>query len=365
MGYLHAQIAKRCNHWRIAGYSDCGDDLGLLFQAVVFRRRGDGDKSFYTNTLYHSLLLGYSFYQEIRHIFWPYLFAKMFKAYPERDPLLDIDVIVVGAGPGGLVAAIELWRIGCNVRVLEARSQDESAHGEIEFLFQMLRKRKLILLNTGGPFGLGIPVLRHLQNIPGLKETLMTACYKVQSSWYTSSGKLIGGPFHGGSADDPGPALLTLTDRERFVKYLVEFLGHLNIPIQYDSRVVDYSEDKNLKKSFAVTAAGETLEADLIVAADGVGTKSWKLIAKERQLPKPSGFSIFRGSIPASSYLQNPILREEFGEMDKGYGHVRFYLGQDSHAVVVVTPDKIAFDLTRKVRHIQPSHPLELPVFSY
>ena len=53
----------------------------------------------------------------------------MFDAYPERDPLLDIDVIVVGAGPGGLVAAIELWRIGCNVRVLEARSQEESAHG--------------------------------------------------------------------------------------------------------------------------------------------------------------------------------------------------------------------------------------------
>ena len=43
----------------------------------------------------------------------------------ERSPSSGIDVLVVGAGIGGLVAAVELFRKGHNVRVIEAKEKIE------------------------------------------------------------------------------------------------------------------------------------------------------------------------------------------------------------------------------------------------
>lgn len=42
----------------------------------------------------------------------------------EQLPANGVSVIVVGSGIGGLSAARELWRIGCEVRVLERRAQE-------------------------------------------------------------------------------------------------------------------------------------------------------------------------------------------------------------------------------------------------
>lgn len=42
----------------------------------------------------------------------------------EQLPANGLSVIVVGSGIGGLSAARELWRIGCEVRVLERRPQE-------------------------------------------------------------------------------------------------------------------------------------------------------------------------------------------------------------------------------------------------
>jgi NADPH-dependent 2,4-dienoyl-CoA reductase/sulfur reductase-like enzyme len=46
-----------------------------------------------------------------------------------REPLSGIDVLIVGAGLGGLNAAVELYRQGHNVRLIEAKSQIEGLVG--------------------------------------------------------------------------------------------------------------------------------------------------------------------------------------------------------------------------------------------
>ena len=43
----------------------------------------------------------------------------------ERQPLSGIDVLVAGAGLGGLMAAVELFRQGHNVRMIEAKYKME------------------------------------------------------------------------------------------------------------------------------------------------------------------------------------------------------------------------------------------------
>ena len=42
-----------------------------------------------------------------------------------REPPSGVDVLVVGGGLGGLFAAIELYRQGSNVRIIEAKPRLE------------------------------------------------------------------------------------------------------------------------------------------------------------------------------------------------------------------------------------------------
>ena len=42
----------------------------------------------------------------------------------KRAPSNGISVVVVGGGVGGLMTALECWRIGCSVRVLERSRQN-------------------------------------------------------------------------------------------------------------------------------------------------------------------------------------------------------------------------------------------------
>lgn len=45
-----------------------------------------------------------------------------------RQPALNLKVIIVGAGVGGLLSALECWRKGCDVVVLE-KNKDISLLG--------------------------------------------------------------------------------------------------------------------------------------------------------------------------------------------------------------------------------------------
>ena len=40
----------------------------------------------------------------------------------ERYPSNGINVLIVGAGPGGLLSAMECWRKGCSVRIIDRSS---------------------------------------------------------------------------------------------------------------------------------------------------------------------------------------------------------------------------------------------------
>jgi NADPH-dependent glutamate synthase beta subunit-like oxidoreductase len=50
-----------------------------------------------------------------------------------QGPLSGIDVLIVGAGIGGLNAAVELYRHGHNVQLVEAKSKIEGLVGMTTF----------------------------------------------------------------------------------------------------------------------------------------------------------------------------------------------------------------------------------------
>lgn len=50
--------------------------------------------------------------------------SPSFPEAKEKLPANRLSVIIVGSGIGGLSAARELWRIGCDVKVLEKRPHE-------------------------------------------------------------------------------------------------------------------------------------------------------------------------------------------------------------------------------------------------
>ena len=46
--------------------------------------------------------------------------------HPDRQPLTGISILIIGAGVGGIISALECWRKGHTVRILER------SHGPVE-----------------------------------------------------------------------------------------------------------------------------------------------------------------------------------------------------------------------------------------
>lgn len=61
----------------------------------------------------------------------------------QRKDLTGIDVLVVGAGIGGLNAAIELYRQGHEVRIVEAKEEIKSLVGKSHYILSPASKYTL------------------------------------------------------------------------------------------------------------------------------------------------------------------------------------------------------------------------------
>lgn len=80
------------------------------------------------------------------------------------------------------------------------------------------------------------------------------------------------------------------------VKELEAQARRLSISVEYGKNVVEYDEDDT--KATVRTTTGEEYSADLVVAADGVSTKSHKHVTGAVERPSSSGYAVYRGMIP-------------------------------------------------------------------
>lgn len=103
----------------------------------------------------------------------------------------------------------------------------------------------------------------------------------------------------------------------------------LGVDIQFGKKVVDYSEDAMRKKAVAITDKRERFEADVVIAADGVGSRSQKLVGGQVRA-KSSGRAIWRASFSSEHLDKHPELKEFFGNMpgkNDGEPIIRKFLG--------------------------------------
>lgn len=244
----------------------------------------------------------------------------------QRDQPRGISIIVAGAGVGGLMAALECWRVGCDVRVLE-RAKANVATG-ITLFWPMTMSPLACLTDTltwtlGDSFSIGKSAIASFKNWPWMKQRHADIVRNPLFAIHDETGTLKMGPIEpavlvsGNGNEEP----FYRHSRPKFHGMLLEQLERVGLTVEYNCQVEDYFEDTKRGVSGVTLKDGSRYEADLVVAADGVRGTSWSLIAGSPVPARSSGSAVFRTAYPIGLAIADTAVAE------------RFKLGQDGREI--------------------------------
>ncbi|KAF3759960.1 hypothetical protein M406DRAFT_297286 [Cryphonectria parasitica EP155] len=251
-----------------------------------------------------------------------------------RHPLTGINVLIVGAGPVGLFTALECWRKGHTVVGVLERSPTPSAAGDSFTVLGAYIERSW----------------------PALFRSFEQDSVDLLISYHKITGEKVAGPeqFHlkeiaNGRLDDdgtPGPSRLYRINRPLLAASMLAQAQELGIQVSFGKRVVDYFEEE--EKAGVIFEDGSRQSADVVVSADGVGTKSHKLISGHEVRAMNSAHSIFRAAYPIEHVTADPELAERFPLLDNGYGHFEQWRGENLVIGVARFPKEMQWYITHK-----------------
>ncbi|GCB20109.1 3-hydroxybenzoate 6-hydroxylase 1 [Aspergillus awamori] len=235
----------------------------------------------------------------------------------EREQDSGISILVVGGGIAGLTFAIEAHRKGHNVQIIERRLRGETA-GE------------MIVITTSA--------LQTPKKWPGFMERARQDAVTPVINMKKFDGTLVG-TFPIGNPDDPSLAIY----RSKLHNVLYEYVEGLGIAIEFSATASEFFETED--HGGVVLSDGRRLTADVVVAADGVGSKSWSLVVGNREHPISSGFVLYRVTFPVEPVLKNPVIAAELdGFKDRAFLHA----GSGAHIVTCKSENEICWMLTRR-----------------
>ena len=256
-----------------------------------------------------------------------------------------IDVLIVGAGLGGLYAAIESHRQGHSVRVVESKN-DLEAVGQFSFIdtqVYTILTRQMI----GDFVGIGPSVTKQFQKWPGMAKTYSSIIYRPAMVLLTHDGTLIGGPFELSEDSDYRPVPVS---RPKLIGALYDYAIALGIPIVFGKRVVEYGESYETNRAYCTTDKGERFEADVVVAADGVGTKVGKFMIGKEVKAISSGYSVYRVTYPTKLLQEDPFLAEQFSFRNGDPDYCEVFIGPNGNMIILVSPEITTWLFTHQVR---------------
>ncbi|KAJ6149848.1 hypothetical protein N7471_001047 [Penicillium samsonianum] len=235
----------------------------------------------------------------------------------KREQDTGISILVVGGGIAGLTFAIEAHRKGHSVRIIERRPRGET-FGE------------MIVITT--------PALHTPKKWPGFMERVRQESVAPVINMKKFDGTLIG-TFPIGDPNNPSLAIY----RSKLHNVLHDYVSQLGIPIEFSATASDFFEAED--HGGVILSDGRRLTADVVVAADGVGTKSWALVVGSKDAPISSGFIMYRVTFPAGPALENPVIAKELqGFKDRAFLHA----GPGAHVVTCKSENEICWLLTRR-----------------
>ncbi|KAI0202001.1 FAD/NAD(P)-binding domain-containing protein [Astrocystis sublimbata] len=251
----------------------------------------------------------------------------------QRQPRTGIKIVISGAGIGGMFAALECWRKGIDVEILE---QNDA------------------LSSLGDFFAIGPSALSTLHYYPTMLAEYNKTTWNSPIWWCSPDGRKVvselpewnrvGAAPHA-AKDVPIVGFMKL--RSQVMKMLEDQIKRLSIPILYGHKVANYEEDGHSGKARVITTKGEVFTGDVVVAAEGIGTKSHEIITGHHLPFVGSGYAVIRGAfspecIAPGSRGAELLLRP--GQTPE----VRTYAGENMHLLVLLTHDKIGVAFTHK-----------------
>ncbi|KAI1383706.1 FAD/NAD(P)-binding domain-containing protein [Hypoxylon trugodes] len=224
----------------------------------------------------------------------------------ERDPSSRLHVVIVGAGLGGLGAAIAILLVGHDVTVLESASEI----GEIGAGIQVLPNSSRILISWGLEDKMAkYATMPRYSNMIGWKGNHLS---RMDLHAY---GKALGTPFWD-------------FHRANLHRCLLDRAIELGAKLHVKSRVqaIEYAQDK--LTATARLSDGRAMSADLIVGADGISSQLREVLLGKPDPPVPTGDLAYRLLIDAKDMLADPELRHFIQDPQ-----VNYWIGPDAHAV--------------------------------
>ncbi|KAJ4345823.1 uncharacterized protein N0V89_011958 [Didymosphaeria variabile] len=226
-----------------------------------------------------------------------------------RDAATRLDVIVIGAGLGGLGAAISIALTGHNVHILEAASEI----GEIGAGIQVLPNSSRVLFS----WGMEEQLTRHATR-PRQCNYLHWKGAKLAHMDFHEYAEELGTPFW-----DFHRANLHLE--------LLNRATELGATMETNSKVanIEYEyPEEGRTIAVAVLEDGSKRKADLIVGADGINSRCREILLGRTDPPVLTGDLAYRLLLNTEDMMKDPELKS-FIENPQ----VNYWMGPDAHAV--------------------------------
>ncbi|CAN9269382.1 unnamed protein product [Alternaria alternata] len=238
--------------------------------------------------------------------------SKPIGSYPNTG----IDVLIVGTGLAGLVAALECTRKGHNVRVLE-RNADINTAGDMYFM--------------------GLSATRFLKHWPELlKEYKKISLHNAWIETFKHSGEVVIGPKK--VADrlraqglDPDTPPGEFQMRPLVYKMFVSAVENLGVSVEFNRRVVDYFEDEQTGKEVAPRTMASATRRTSSSRPTALDRRVRSLLADKEALDK------------------DPEVKEFFKMMPGNEPIVRTWLGPSTYALTLSREDVMVWIMNHDV----------------
>ncbi|KAH7379764.1 putative MAK1-like monooxygenase [Cadophora sp. MPI-SDFR-AT-0126] len=222
-------------------------------------------------------------------------------------PATGINVVVVGAGFGGLVAAIECHRQGHTVSIYES--------------FPALK-----VLGDIISFGPNAGRIFHRWENGKIAAKMRALSIDLRNYGFKIHKYDTGEVVSHQKTPEGDPAAPNFNGhRGELHQVVFEYAESLGIPIHLGSRVVQYFEDG--EKAGIELESGEKVTGDVVIGSDGVRSKARTLVLGYEDKPKSSGYAVFRAWFSNKDMIADPRTVEFCNNGDTFNG----WIGPDVH----------------------------------